>query len=144
MLKSEMVFGKAQAWLYSIEWQKHGLPHCHLLLWLSANYRITPDKINDVICTEIPDPSVDPEVHQMVMSNMVYGPCSCINHNSPCMQDGRCSKKYQKQYIAKTQLGADSYPLYKRSNPDDGRQVSNISMRIGGSRVDTTNCCCDP
>ena len=32
MLKSEMVFGKAQAWLYSNEWQKRGLPHCHLLL----------------------------------------------------------------------------------------------------------------
>ena len=50
MLKSEMVFGKAQAWLYSIEWQKHGLPHCHLLLWLSADHRITPDKIDNVIC----------------------------------------------------------------------------------------------
>ena len=40
MLKSEMVFGKPQAWLYSIKWQKHGLPHCHLLLWLSAEQRI--------------------------------------------------------------------------------------------------------
>ena len=60
-----MVFGKAQAWLYSIEWQKHGLPHCHLLLWLSAENRVTPDKnlIDDVICAEIPDPSVDPELH---------------------------------------------------------------------------------
>ena len=71
MLKSEMIFGKAQAWLYSIEWQKHGLPHCHLLLWLSADHRITPDKIDDVICAEIPDPSVDPELHHIVMSNMV-------------------------------------------------------------------------
>ena len=136
MLKSEMVFGKAQAWLYSIEWQKRGLPHCHLLLWLSAEHRITPDRIDNVICAEIPDPSVDPELHQIVMSNMVHGPCGCINPNSPCMQDGRCSKKYPKQYIAETQLGADSYPLYRRSSPDNGGQVSNISMRIGGSRVD--------
>ena len=67
MLKSEMVFGKAQAWL-------RGLPHCHLLLWLLAEHRITPDKIDDVICAEIPDPSVDPELHQIVMSNMVHGP----------------------------------------------------------------------
>ena len=136
MLKSEMVFGKAQAWLYSIEWQKCGLPHCHLLLWLSADHRITPDKIDNVICAEIPDPSVDPELHQIVMSNTVHGPCGCINPNSSCMQDGRCSKKYPKQYIAETQLGADSYPLYRRSSPNDGGQVSNINMRIGGSRVD--------
>ena len=136
MLKSEMVFGKPQAWLYSIEWQKRGLPHCHLLLWLSAEHRVTPDKIDDVICAEIPDPSVDTELHQIVMSNMVHGPCGCINPNSPCMQDGRCSKKYPKQYMAETQLGADSYPLYRRRSPDNGGQVSTISMRIGGSRVD--------
>ena len=136
MLKSEMVFGKPQAWLYSIEWQKRGLPHCHLLLWLSAEHRVTPDKIDSVICAEIPDPSVDPELHQIVMSNMVHGPCGCINPNSPCMQDGRCSKKYPKQYMAETQLGADSYPLYRRNSPDNGGQVSTISMRLGGSRVD--------
>ena len=93
MLKSEMVFGKPQAWLYSIEWQKRGLPHCHLFLWLSAEHKITPDKIDDVICAEIPDPSVDPELHLLVMSNMMHGPCGCINPNSPCMQDGHCSKK---------------------------------------------------
>ena len=110
----------------------NGLPHCHLL-WLSADHRITPDKIDDVIYAETPDPSVDPELHQIVISNMVHGPCGCIN--PPCMQDGQCSKKYPKQYIAETQLGANSYPLYKRSSPDNGRQVSNISMRIGGSRV---------
>ena len=51
------------------------------------------------------------------------------------MQDGHCSKKYPKQYCSETQLGADSYPLYKRSSPGDGGQVSTISMRIGGSRI---------
>ena len=136
MLKLEMVFGKPQAWLYSTEWQKRGLPHCHLLLWLSAEYRFTPDRIDDVICAEIPDPSVDPELHHIVMSNMVHGPCSCINFNSPCMQDGHCRKRYPKQYMPETQLGADSYPLYRRRSPDNGGQVSNICMGIGGSRVD--------
>lgn len=38
--------------------------------------------------------------------------------------------------MAETQLGADGYPLYRRRSPDNGGQVSNISMRIGGSRVD--------
>ena len=58
---------------------------------------LTTDKINDVIYAEIPDFSVDPEVHQIVMSNMVYGPYGYINPNSPCMQDDRCSKRYPKQ-----------------------------------------------
>ena len=33
-------------------------------------------------------------------------------------------------------VGADSYPLYKRSSPDDGGQVSIISMRVGGAHID--------
>ena len=37
-----------------------------------------------------------------------------------CMQDGHYSKKYPK---AKDQIGADSYPLYRRSSPDSGGQV---------------------
>ena len=102
MLKSEMVFGKAQAWLYSIEWQKRGLPHCHLLLWLSAEHRVTPDKIDDVICAETPEPSVDFELHQIVIFNLVHRPCSSINPNSLCMQDGHCSKRCPKQYMAET------------------------------------------
>ena len=52
------------------------------------------------------------------------------------MLDGRCSKKYLKQCITETQLGANTYPLYRRCNPVDSGQVSNISMRIGGARVD--------
>ena len=52
------------------------------------------------------------------------------------MQDGWCSKKYPKQYISETQLGADGYPLHRRRSHDNGGQVSYISMRIGGIRVD--------
>ena len=37
--------------------------------------------------------------------------------------------------MAETQLGADNYPLYRRSSPDSGGQLSTISMRIGGCRV---------
>ena len=55
------------------------LPHCHLLLWLSAEYTITPDRTDDVICAEIPDPSIDPDFYQIVMSNMMHGPYGCIN-----------------------------------------------------------------
>ena len=62
-----------------------------------------------MLFAEIPDPSVDPELYQIVMSNMVHGPCGCINLNSPCMQDGHCSKRYPKQYMAETQLGADTH-----------------------------------
>ena len=52
------------------------------------------------------------------------------------MHDGHCSKRYPAQYITETHLCADSYPLYRRNSPDSDRQVSNINMRKGDSRVD--------
>ena len=81
-----------------------------------------------------PNPTVDPELHQIVMSNMVHGACGSINPQSPCIQDGLCSKKYPKRYITESQLGVDKYLLYKRSSLDHGGQVSIISMRVGGTR----------
>ena len=101
----------------------------HLLLWLIVEHKITPNKKDDVICAEIPNLTNDPELYQIVMSNMVHGSCGSINPQFPCMQDGLCVKKYPKRYISESQLGANSYPLYKRSSPDDGGQVSTISMR---------------
>ena len=59
-----MVFGIAQTWVYSFEWQKRTA-----ILWLSAKHRITPDKIDNVTSchgVEIHDPSVNCELHQIV------------------------------------------------------------------------------
>jgi len=99
MLKSDMIFGKPWAWLYSIEWQKHSLPHAHILVWLIPEDKIIPDKIDHIVCAEIPDPALDPELHQIVMSNMVRGPCGSIN---PCMEHGQCSKRYLIQETKQT------------------------------------------
>jgi len=135
ILKFEMIFGKRRAWLYSIESQKRGLPHAHILMWLIPEHKITPDKIDDIFCAEIPDSALDPELHQIVMSNTVHGPCGSINPMSPCMENGQCSKKYPKPFVSETHLGTDSYPLYRRRSPEDGGQVSTITMNVRGSRV---------
>ena len=37
------IFGEMLAWLYSIEFQKRGLPHVHILVWLVLRDRVHPD-----------------------------------------------------------------------------------------------------
>ena len=133
MLKCEMVFSKVQAWLYSIEWQKRGLPHCHLLIWLIAEHRITPDKIDDVISAEIPDYNDDPELYQIVISNMVHGPCGSFSTLSPCMKDGNCIKNYPKQFRSETLLDTNRYPQYRRRSPDSGGHTGTIRVRRQGN-----------
>jgi len=59
------VFGSMRCWLYSVEWQKRGLPQAHILIWL--HYKITSNEIDDVISSRIPDVDVDRGLHDTVV-----------------------------------------------------------------------------
>ena len=41
------VFGSVRCWMYSVEWQKRGLPHAHILIWLLK--KITSNEIDGVV-----------------------------------------------------------------------------------------------
>lgn len=123
------VFGNTRCWMYSIEWQKRGLPHAHILIWLVE--RIRPDQIDDIICAEIPDPETDPDLHDVVITNMIHGPCGTISRQSPCMVDGKCSKRYPRKLTAETITGNDGYPLYRRRSPDDNGRT--ITTKVKGN-----------
>jgi hypothetical protein len=131
LLKKE-IFGGVVAWLYSIEYQKRGLPHCHMLLWMATEDKIRPDAIDKVISAEVPDPNGDPELFKIVTSHMVHGPCGQLNPSSPCMRDGKCTKGYPKPFIAHTEQGKDSYPTYRRRSPADGGFTAKKKTRVHG------------
>ena len=60
----------------TIEYQKRGLPHLHLLLFLDRAQSInTVEQINEVISAEIPSKAQDPELYEIVTTSMVHGPC---------------------------------------------------------------------
>ncbi|CAH2100128.1 unnamed protein product [Euphydryas editha] len=71
-----------------------GLPHAHILLWLKDKVR--PNDIDSSIRAEIPDPIADPVLYDIVKTHMIHGPCGAFNGNAPCIQDGRCTKRYPK------------------------------------------------
>lgn len=112
------VFGETRCWMYSIEWQKRGLPHAHILVWLIN--KIRPEEIDKIISAEILDPNVDPELFQIVTTNMIHGPCGSININSPCMDNGKCTKRFPKDLLSDTITGIDGYPLYRRRSTENG------------------------
>ena len=118
LLTKGRIFGSVRCYMYSIEWQKRGLPHAHVLLWLEE--RIKADGIDSVISAEIPSIDVDPALHHIVVNNMIHGPCGNANKSSPCMVDGKCSKRFPRPFRSATQSGDDGYPQYKRRSPDDG------------------------
>ncbi|KAJ0760860.1 putative DNA helicase [Helianthus annuus] len=114
-LKSNKTFGTVAADLYTIEFQKRGLPHCHTLLWVTPPYKIRePTDVDKYITAEIPDPSVEPTLHKIVTECMMHGPCGLPNANAPCMCDGKCSKSFPKPYENNTRFDKDGYVHYKR------------------------------
>ena len=53
------VLGKCIAYTYVIEFQKRGLPHVHLLLFLDENDKInTSEKVDELISAEIPNEDI--------------------------------------------------------------------------------------
>jgi ATP-dependent DNA helicase PIF1 len=122
--------------MYSIEWQKRGLPHAHILIWLVE--RIRPDQIDDIICAEIPNPEIDPDLHDVIITNMIHGPCGTINSQSPCMVDGKCSKRYPPNLTAETITGNDGYPMYRRRSPDDNGRTITTKVKGNDFLIDNT------
>jgi hypothetical protein len=116
-LKKGSFFGKAIARVHVIEFQKRGLPHAHILIFVEefSKPRCAED-VDNYICAEIPDKDADPELYQIVSTCMMHGPCGAANPNAPCMKDGCCSKGYPKQFQENTDMTCDSFPKYKRRN----------------------------
>lgn len=121
------IFGPVICWMFSIEWQKRGLPHSHNLIWLQN--KIRPSQIDDIIKAEFPNPEEDPDLYNIIVKNMVHGPCGDLNRNSPCMKDKKCTKRYPKPFLNETVTGEDGYPKYRRRSPEQGGFTAKIKIR---------------
>ena len=124
--------------MYSVEWQKRGLPHVHILVWLID--KIRPEEIDNIISAEIPNPSTDRMLFDIVTANMIHGPCGNLNQSWPCMANGKCTKNFPKNFTNDTITNVDGYPIYRRRNSDNSRQsfvktINNVDIDIDNSWV---------
>jgi hypothetical protein len=95
LLIKKKYFGEVVAYIHVTEFQKWGLPHEHFLLIIKPESKLTtPDAYDRVISAEIPDKDKYPELHDMVISHMLHGPCGVLNKNCACMVNGECHFQY--------------------------------------------------
>jgi len=101
--------------LYTIEFQKRGLPHAHILVFLHPGHRYNQAKeLDRIISAEIPDKDIEPRLFDIVSSLMIHGPCGPQNEQSPCMNNRKCTKRFPKKFVDQTIVDDDGYPIYKR------------------------------
>jgi hypothetical protein len=128
------VFGHAVAYVYAIEFQKRGLPHIHLLIFLEQGQKLlTPEDIDTAIWARWPDPETQPLLFETVKKCMVHGPCGAANPRSPCMENGRCTKRYPKAFTDRTVMDDNGYPQYLR--PNDGRAYDVRGVQVDNSWI---------
>ncbi|XP_057445063.1 uncharacterized protein LOC130737334 [Lotus japonicus] len=113
--KNGHLFGKVDAGIYTVEFQKRGLPHAHILIWLQGENKLkTGDDIDKVISAELPDRVLYPKLHVVVSNFMIHGPCGSANKKSLCMEKGMCTKFFPKKFQNTTTIDEEGYPQYRR------------------------------
>ena len=123
--------------MYIFEFQKRGLPHAHILLWLDdANKLANPRDIDKVISTELPRVELYPKLSKTVAAFMIHGPWGAARFSSLCMKEGKCSKFYPKKYILSTTIDQNEYPCYRRR--DNGIFICTDQV----IRCDDVSCTC--
>ncbi|GJW73349.1 DNA helicase, partial [Tanacetum coccineum] len=115
-LRDEQPFGRVVAVLYTVEFQKRGLPHCHTLIWLHEASRIHRDEdIDAYVSAELPSIDADPECHRIVSELMMHGPCGLVYPSAACTQNAtECRKYFSKDYCNRTYTEKDGFVHYRR------------------------------
>ncbi|KAI5415230.1 hypothetical protein KIW84_040612 [Lathyrus oleraceus] len=133
-LTKKSLLGKVLAYMYTIEFQKRGLPHAHILIFLHpSNKYPTPSDIDRIISAEIPDQDTNEELYNLVKTHMIHDPCGFANRSSPCMKDGKCSKYFPKQFQPETIVDQDGFPVYRRR--DNGHTVLKNGIQVDNRNV---------
>ncbi|KAM5549294.1 hypothetical protein ABKV19_000622 [Rosa sericea] len=134
-IKSGEPFGEIDADVHTIEFQKRGLPHAHMLFWLKKDYKCyTATDIDSIISAELPNKNINPKLFEIVSQFMIHGPCGHINPKSPCMKDGKCSKFFPKSYNTNTIFESNTPTVYKRRD-DHTKFVEKNGVHIGNNFV---------
>ncbi|GJZ69837.1 DNA helicase [Tanacetum coccineum] len=109
-LQDAQPFGKIVAVLYTVEFQKRGLPHCHALIWIHEGARVRRDEDIDLyVSTELPSMETDPECYKIVSELMMHGPCGLACLSAPSLQnnaikDRRSFHTWSSSLISKAQV----------------------------------------
>ncbi|XP_076047306.1 uncharacterized protein LOC143028827 [Oratosquilla oratoria] len=133
------IVGRVKAFLYSIEWQKRGLPHVHILLWME--YKVTAEFVDEIICAEIPDKEKEPRLYDC----MIHGPCIGSDETNVCCKErlkknGVCGKNFPKPSRNDILFGNNGYSQYRRRAPGEGdftfeRKIKEKTITVDNSWV---------
>ncbi|UYV73502.1 hypothetical protein LAZ67_10003841 [Cordylochernes scorpioides] len=132
-LIKNQIFGKVVAYVYTIEFQKRGLPHMHLLCILDDKSKPNNSELIDkIIWVEIPEENDPSGLNSYVLKHMIHGPC--IGSDSGkflCLDSrGKCKKEFPKYFLEETIANLNGYPKYQRRNTGKSFKLENKNISV--------------
>jgi hypothetical protein len=122
--------GKVIAYVSTIEFQKRGLPHIHLMLTLDEKDRpITPEKIDLLVNAEIPNKEDEPKLHSLISDFMLHGPCN----GRACWTEKGCRLGFPKPLTPRTVTVDGTYPIYRRR--ENGPTIQKFTTQFNNGSV---------
>ena len=145
-IEESQIFGKVAGHVGTIEFQKRGLPHIHLLFTLAGNDKLkNEEEINKRIRAEIPDDVSEPILYDIVKRNNMH---LCVKKNKngkiirhmPCCspENPVCKKKFPKEFRDETEHGDGGYAKYRRRN--NGRNIVTADGQVLDNRYVVPYC----
>ncbi|GJV60721.1 ATP-dependent DNA helicase RRM3-like protein [Tanacetum coccineum] len=131
-LKDLRLFGL----IYTVEFQKRGLPYAHVCLFLHKDDKVPNVDQNDkFILAEIPDKDEDPDLYKLVSDFMMHGPCGEDDATQVCMTDGKFynTLSLRDSFTTRSSVDSEGYPVYRRR--DNGRYVESIGSQLHNGYV---------
>lgn len=122
----EGALGTYIAMVRSVEYQKRGLPHLHLLLWVAREHK--PDTVETLdLCVhaELPDQNTQPKLFQLVTTLMMHQRCDVLE-KALCKTVGndgkpKCKTGFPKAFQEESLV--DAQGEYKKPKRPDNKRV---------------------
>ena len=85
--------------------KKRGLPHAHILIILQENSKPNdPQRIDEIVCAEIPSERDYPALNEIVKMCMLHKPCGIANPNRPACKIVNVKKNFRNNTKIKRRL----------------------------------------
>jgi hypothetical protein len=131
-IRNDEIFGKVPILVYTVKYQKRGLPYTHIIIFLAGGHAFSePEIINNLIRAELSDRFLNPDglLTEIVKQVIVYGLYKSLKPGAICMKKAyanvllTCSKRFPKLFANETIVNKNNYPKYRRRRIVDGIDV---------------------
>lgn len=111
--------------IWVVEFQKRGLPHCHMLIRLKGEMSVSD--VDSLVSAELPTEAEDPQLRALILKHMMHPKDHLLREYSRChTKAGTCQYEFPLPLEENTRFDEAGKIYYRRRKEEDRWVVSHI------------------